>query len=46
VMFPYSAKVSYMGRERAMAAMQTTGDCNSCHTQGGANSAPGRILLP
>ena len=46
VMLPYRAKVSYMGRERAMAAMQTTGDCNSCHTQNGANSAPGRILLP
>jgi predicted CXXCH cytochrome family protein len=26
--------------------MQTTGDCNSCHTQSGANGAPGRILLP
>jgi hypothetical protein len=46
VMLPYRAKVSYMGRERAMVAMQTTGDCNSCHTQNGANSAPGRILLP
>jgi len=46
VAFPYRAKVSYMGRERAMAAMQTTGDCNTCHTQSGANSAPGRILLP
>ena len=43
---PYRAKVTYMGRERAMAAMQTSGDCNSCHTQIGANSAPGRILLP
>ena len=46
VMLPYRAKVTYMGRERAMAAMQTSGDCNSCHTQTGANSAPGRILLP
>jgi hypothetical protein len=46
VAFPYRAKISYMGRERAMAAMQTTGDCNSCHTQNGANGAPGRILLP
>lgn len=43
---PYQAKVVYMGRERAMVAMQTSGDCNSCHTQNGANSAPGRILLP
>ena len=43
---PFKAKVTYMGRERAMAASQTSGDCNSCHTQTGANSAPGRILLP
>jgi len=46
VMLPYRAKVSYMGRDRAMAAAQTSGDCNSCHTQTGANGAPGRILLP
>ena len=46
VAFPYRAKVTYMGRERAMSGMQTTGDCNGCHTQTGANGAPGRILLP
>jgi hypothetical protein len=46
VMLPYRAKVTYMGRERAMAATQTSGDCNSCHTQAGATGAPGRILLP
>ncbi len=46
VMLPYRAKVTFMGRERAMGAMQTSGDCNSCHTQAGANGAPGRILLP
>ena len=46
VMPPFKAKVTYMGRERAMAATQTSGDCNACHTQNGANSAPGRILLP
>src|SRR5947208_3602125 len=43
---PFKAKVTYMGRERAMASSQTSGDCNGCHTQNGANSAPGRILLP
>lgn len=43
---PYTAKVTYMGRERAMGATQTSGDCNACHTQTGAMSAPGRILLP
>ena len=46
VMAPYRAKVTYMGRERVMAAAQTSGDCNSCHTQTGATGAPGRILLP
>jgi hypothetical protein len=43
---PFKAKVTYMGRERTMMTAQTSGDCNSCHTQTGTNSAPGRILLP
>ena len=46
VALPFKAKVTYMGRERAMATPQSTGDCNSCHTQNGANGAPGRIVLP
>ena len=40
---PYHAKVSANGKERAMSAAQTSGDCNSCHTESGANGAPGRI---
>lgn len=43
---PFAAKVVFQGRERAMAAHQTSGDCNGCHTQNGANGAPGRIVLP
>jgi len=43
---PFRARVTYMGRTREMGAAQTSGDCNSCHTQNGANQAPGRILLP
>jgi hypothetical protein len=43
---PYQAKLVYMGRERLMVAAQTSGDCNSCHTQSGANAAPGRLVLP
>jgi len=43
---PYTAKVTSMGRERAMIATQTSGDCNSCHTQDGLMMAPGRIMLP
>jgi cytochrome c553 len=43
---PYSAKVTYQGRERIMPVRQTNGDCNSCHTQNGTSGAPGRITLP
>ncbi|MEO8917524.1 MAG: hypothetical protein ABI488_08865 [Polyangiaceae bacterium] len=44
--YPYTVKVRYQGRERAMLTPQLTGDCNSCHTEVGTNAAPGRILLP
>jgi hypothetical protein len=43
---PFHAKVVFNGQERAMTAAQTSGACNSCHTQTGANGAPGRITLP
>jgi len=43
---PYTAKVTYQGRERIMPAAQTSGDCNMCHTQNGTSGAPGRITLP
>ena len=46
VALPYRAKVVYMGRELVMTDGQTSGDCNGCHTQTGANNAPGRIRLP
>ncbi len=29
-----------------MIAKQAIGDCNFCHTEPGAEAAPGRILLP
>jgi hypothetical protein len=44
--FPYQAKVTYMGKERAMLSAQSNGDCNACHTDAGASNAPGRIALP
>lgn len=43
---PYSAELVSNGVVRHMAAKQTAGDCNSCHTETGANSAPGRIMAP
>lgn len=46
LMKPFRASVRFRGRERAMVTPQTDGDCNWCHTATGANSAPGRIVLP
>lgn len=46
VVMPIRAKVVFEGRERVMFGERMTGDCNSCHTQAGANGAPGRILAP
>ena len=46
VSFPIHAKVTFQGRERIMTAAQSSGNCNNCHTQNGANGAPGRIILP
>lgn len=43
---PYTARVIYDGRVRRMLSPQTSGQCNSCHTSTGLNSAPGRIVLP
>jgi hypothetical protein len=43
---PFHAKVIQNGKERAMGVSQTNESCNSCHTQSGANGAPGRITLP
>jgi mono/diheme cytochrome c family protein len=43
---PLSAKVTYGGAVRQMTAAATSGDCNTCHTQNGANGAPGRIKTP
>jgi hypothetical protein len=45
---PFTAKVvnTATGKERAMTSSQTVGACNSCHTQTGMNSAPGRITVP
>jgi len=43
---PIRAKVVANGVERAMFTPQNSGNCNGCHTQNGANGAPGRIVLP
>ena len=43
---PIHVAVTAGGKRRAMSASPPTGDCHSCHTQDGANLAPGRIALP
>ncbi|NNB87048.1 hypothetical protein [Corallococcus exiguus] len=44
---PYRARlVGPDGTSRMMATPQSNGDCNSCHTEQGAQNAPGRIALP
>ena len=44
--FPIHARVVTPTGTRAMGGAVPVGDCNSCHTQSGANGAPGRIALP
>ncbi len=44
--FPYTARVEASGKVRAMVAKQMDGDCNGCHSESGANGAPGRIMAP
>jgi hypothetical protein len=43
---PYTVEVRYQGRTRKKTQPQTSGDCNACHSQQGANGAAGRITLP
>lgn len=43
---PYRAVITDGTKTRAMAGSVTTGDCNSCHTEQGANGAPGRVMAP
>jgi mono/diheme cytochrome c family protein len=43
---PFKVKVVNGAKERAMTGTLTAGDCNSCHTEKGANGAPGRIMAP
>ncbi len=45
---PFSVKVvnPTTGATRPMGGTITSGDCNVCHSQNGANGAPGRIFQP
>lgn len=46
IKFPITARVMKGDKERKMLTAQMSGDCNSCHSQNGAEGAPGRILAP
>lgn len=46
IAFPFQARVVTPNGERIMGTPQSSGGCNGCHTEQGANGAPGRILLP
>jgi hypothetical protein len=43
---PYRARVTAGGKSGEMMTLQADGDCNGCHTERGANGAPGRIVVP
>jgi hypothetical protein len=46
LLLPLNVKVVAHGKESKMMMQAPRGDCNSCHTQTGAENAPGRILAP
>ncbi len=43
---PYRARLVANGLTRSMSSAQTSGDCNSCHTEQGKDGAPGRLVWP
>lgn len=43
---PFRVRITDGTNTRRMNQAVTSGDCNSCHTQNGANGAPGRIMAP
>ncbi len=43
---PYRVRVLVGDAVRAMGSAQTQRSCNACHTESGAQGAPGRIVVP
>jgi hypothetical protein len=46
VPLPYRARLVANGLTRSMTKPQQDGDCNGCHTEQGAEDAPGRLAWP
>ncbi len=44
IAMPYAVTVTYANQAHRMVSSQSNGACNACHTQSGANSAPGRVF--
>lgn len=43
---PFTVTIHRGDASRSMNMKAPHGNCNACHTEGGSNGAPGRILLP
>ncbi|MBS2019568.1 MAG: hypothetical protein JST00_42295 [Deltaproteobacteria bacterium] len=46
IAMPYKAKVVSGDKVREMKDATDNGDCNACHTEKGAEKAPGRVMAP
>jgi hypothetical protein len=46
LVLPYTVRLERGSDVREMSTAQTSGDCNSCHTESGKNRAPGRVMAP
>ena len=43
---PFIARITLNGISKSSASTHTSGDCNTCHTEQGANGASGRLTWP
>lgn len=46
IALPFRVRIVSGNKTNVMASAQSSGDCDSCHTEKGAAGAPGRIIAP
>lgn len=46
IALPFRATIVSGNKKRDMVSAQSSGDCNSCHTENGTAGAPGRVMTP
>lgn len=46
IALPFRASIVSGNKKRDMVSAQSSGDCNSCHTENGTAGAPGRVMTP